>query len=217
MTTNHNIIGFLGGSFDPVHCGHIALANHALTHLPFDQLYLLPSYQNVQKKSVSASTEHRLNMLRLAIQNQPQLSLDLREIQAKKPCYTIETLRDIRQQYPTYTLCFLLGLDLLLTLNTWHSWRTLTDYAHLVVFSRAGFTPDLTPELQAWLDEHICDDLEQIKTTTQGHVFWQPLPDWPIASRDVRLRISQGENVEKDLNPRVLTYILQHHLYHQGQ
>lgn len=215
---NH-AIGLLGGTFDPVHNGHLHIALNAYETLPLVSVKLLPSYKPVHKPKPSATSEERVDMLRLAIQPYPMFSLELCEIQTQKPCYTVDTLKYLHSQYADNPLCLLVGMDIFLQLDQWHRWQDLTSYAHIVVLSRAGYTlpRQINPAISCFLqrqETHETVSIQQpITASKPGKVLFHAISLYPVSAEAIRKRLYEGESCKEDLPLAVHDYILEHHLY----
>lgn len=207
------LIGLYGGSFDPVHRGHLETADELLQELPFREIRFLPAARSPLKAGATANL-HRSNMLKLALQGKQALTLDGRELHRPPPSYTIDTLRELRAELgPQQPLAFIMGLDSLLELPRWKDWQQLTDHAHLVVASRPGFSADFCPELADWLKNVLTREPTLLQSRPLGGVLLLETRPWPVASRDLRVAISRGEDVARWLDPAVWDYIQEHHLY----
>ncbi|MCD6055162.1 MAG: nicotinic acid mononucleotide adenylyltransferase [Gammaproteobacteria bacterium] len=219
MITDRNVIGLLGGTFDPVHNGHLHIALNAYKSLPLASVKLLPSYKPVHKPKPSATSEERVDMLRLAIQPYSMFSLELCEIQARKPCYTVDTLKYLHSQYADNPLCLLVGMDIFLQLDQWHRWQDLTSHAHIVVLSRAGYTlpSHINPAISCFLqrqETHETVSIQQpITASKPGKVLFHAISLYPLSAEAIRKRLYEGESCKEDLPLPVHDYILEHHLY----
>ncbi len=212
MTIDSNrTVALLGGTFDPIHNGHIQIALYALNTLPISEVQLLPCYQPVHKQKTIANDMQRVAMLALAITNQPQLSINLHEIDSKKPCYTIDTLKQLYK--PTQPMCFLLGMDAWLSLTSWKDWQQLTDYAHLVIFARPGYQMSAISALQPHLTQEVDAITRNVTSTKPGSILFQTMTDYPIAASTLRECIMNGKNCQQHLPSAVLDYILTHNVY----
>lgn len=142
-TTNMNRrkrIGIFGGTFDPVHIGHLRMALDIKTLCSLDEMILVPCYSPVYRDDPRATDAQRIAMLQLATQDCPDLRVDLREIMRESYTYSFDTLGDFRQEWgDDVSLCFCMGADGLSQLNQWHRWRELTTRAHLIVAARPGW------------------------------------------------------------------------------
>jgi nicotinate-nucleotide adenylyltransferase (EC 2.7.7.18) len=133
------MIGFFGGSFDPVHFGHLKNAVSLKDTLNLSKLFLMPCAAPVHKNKLNFSNAQRLEMLRLATQEFNELSLDLREINRDSDSYTIESLIDIKHEYPDTPICLIIGMDSFINLSTWKDYQDFHQYAHLVVIARPNY------------------------------------------------------------------------------
>ena len=191
-------IGLYGGSFDPGHFGHLALARMAVAHLALDELRVLPAGDPWQKPRELAPAEHRAAMVALAIQDEPRLMLDRSELDRSGPSYMIDTVRHLKGAHPGPAEWFLvIGQDQYAQLHTWREWRELAREVTLAVAGREGVSPTPSDELRA--HRHRVVDL--------------PLPRIDISSSEIRRRIVQGEDISCMVPPAVASYIDRHHLY----
>lgn len=214
-------IALLGGSFDPVHNGHIALANYFVDLIKPDELRVIPAGNPWQKDGLQASGEDRVAMVRNAFgnaltQQKVPVTVDQQEILRASATYTIDTLRAVRKELgPNVSIVFLMGADQLQHLNTWQEWQQLFDYAHVCAASRPGFAMDAA---------HIPDDVAQefaeragtpaqIRNTTQGLACLAPNLAVDISATEIRAALQRGERPISLVPPGVLDYIEQHHLY----
>lgn len=141
-------IGIFGGTFNPVHQAHVALATTALEQLQLDELLWVPVGDAWQKKADSlASASERALMVSLAIEHEPRFTLDWIELQRSGPSYTIDTVKEIQQRYPGATVFLIIGQDQYVNLHTWHQWRDLLPRVTLAVAARDGETPSAKGEI----------------------------------------------------------------------
>lgn len=195
---DHQRIGLLGGSFDPVHITHIDLAQAALSSLCLDQVQLIPAANPWQKDRLGASEEHRLAMLKLAIGSHPNLTINPVEIQRGGATYTYDTV----SQLPIHHQYFwILGADQLERFDSWHRWQDILQYVDLAVAQRSGSSAYAPPQLQQYL--------QQLGKTL--HVI--DFAPTPISATLVRNRIQNHQPVANMLSPQVMQYIQQHNLY----
>lgn len=210
-------IAILGGSFDPVHHGHVALGNHFVALLHPHELRLIPTGNPWQKHSLQATPAQRVDMVRLAFdQQQIPVVIDQQEIQRSSATYTIDTLRALRAGFgPEVSIAFLMGADQLQHLDTWQGWRQLFDYAHLCTASRPGFGIDATQVPHAVMQEftHRAGTAKEIRGTSHGRAFLASSLDVDISSTSIRTLLQHGERPESLIPARVLDYIERHHLY----
>jgi nicotinate-nucleotide adenylyltransferase len=133
------LIGILGGTFDPVHYGHLKPAQEIFQRLRLDELRIVPCYRPVHRDPPIASPEQRLHMLQLALREFPRFTLDERELRRGGDSYTVDTLDELRQEFPQAVLCLLLGLDALEGFKEWRRWRQILKLAHLLICARPGY------------------------------------------------------------------------------
>lgn len=210
-------VALLGGSFDPVHNGHIALAAYFGKLLQPDELRLIPTGNPWQKDRLQTAPEHRLEMLRLAFEEQAlPIVIDQTEIKRQGFTYTIDTLRSIRTELgPECSIVFLMGADQFQHLDTWQEWRHLFDYAHICAASRPGFALNAAGIPTTVADEisRRAGTLEQIRTTPQGLTYLAQELAIDISATEIRAQLQQGHKPGSLIPAVVLDYIEQHHLY----
>ena len=211
------MIGILGGTFDPIHDGHLAMARCARHALELSRVLLIPAGSPWQR-CPRASAEDRLRMAELAIAGDPFLELNTCEMTRSAPTYTIDTLTELRALYgPDQPLCLILGSDAFINLTTWHAWQRLFELTHIAVLCRSGFNlPDpLRPEAlqQAWTERHRLNSAE-LQSTPGGHMIALAMPPVPISSTQIRHALSHSLPApEGMIPPPVLDYIETHRLY----
>jgi nicotinate-nucleotide adenylyltransferase len=187
-------VGILGGTFDPVHFGHLRMALELYQALDLAHVRLIPCYQPVHRKQPVATPEQRLAMVQKAITSEPALCVDDCEIQRKGPSYTIDTLNTLQTTLPNTPLCIFMGIDALLNFPSWHKWENILQLAHLVVAHR--------PQYQL-LQTGIA----------AGRIFLHPVTSLEISSTDIRKQIAMGGNPRYLLPNNVYHYIKQHGTY----
>lgn len=210
-------IALLGGSFDPVHNGHVALAEYFVKLFAPDLLRIIPAGNPWQKHGLQASAAHRVEMVRRAFDRQAvPVTIDTQEIERAGATYTIDTLRAVRAELgPEVCLLFLMGADQLQQLDTWQGWRELFDYAHLCAASRPGFAVDAAQVPAAVAAEFARRHAspEQIHRAAHGLAYLAPNLAVDISSTVIRAALQQGERPASLVPDTVLDYIQQHHLY----
>lgn len=210
-------IALLGGSFDPVHNGHVALADYFVALLKPVELRVIPAGNPWQKHGLQASGQDRIAMVRSAFSAQKvAVTIDPQEILRSSATYTIDTLRAIRQELgPHASIVFLMGADQLQHLDTWQEWQRMFDYAHICAASRPGFAMDAAhvPTVVAEEFSRRAGTPEQIRTTPQGLACLAPNLAVDISATAIRAALQRGERPISQLPLGVLDYIEQHHLY----
>jgi len=205
-------IGLLGGTFDPVHVAHVALARAALAHLALDELRFVPTGRSWQKARAGANAKQRIAMLRIAAAELPRTRIDERETQRAGASYTIDTLIELRAQLgEAVALAWIVGSDQLRNLPTWHRWEELLRYAHLAVARRADDALEgLDARVRALVDQRSQIELPDAPA---GSIVFFPMPPMPVSGSYLRERISRGEAPVELLPPGVLDYIDRNRLY----
>jgi len=207
------LTGLFGGSFDPVHRGHVATAEELQSRFPFREIRFLPAARSPLKSAATADV-HRLAMLDLALSGKQGLTIDTRELHRPAPSYSIDTLRELRAEVGTdAALVFILGMDSFIELPRWKDWQHLTDYAHLLVVSRPGSQPLFSPVLGDWLEKHRITAAQSLESRPLGRVMLLETTAHAVASRDIRAAIASRQDTSRWLNPAVRDYIEQHRLY----
>jgi len=213
-------IGILGGTFDPIHNGHLRLAQEALEQCGMSAVRFIPSGTPPHRDAPHASAQHRLAMARLALQGNSAFALDEREIHRTDPCYTVDTLASLRAELGTQQpLCLLLGGDAFLQLHTWHEWNKLFALAHLVVMQRAGGPPlgnamgKADTALQTEYQARLAPSARALQEAPAGAILVIDMPALEISATSIRERRMVGKNIRYLLPDTVAHYILTHKLY----
>lgn len=210
-------IALLGGSFDPVHNGHVAVAHYVSVLLAPDEVRILPAGNPYQKQPLTASAEDRIAMLELALRDlRLPLTIDRREIDRKGPTYTIDTLRDLRAEVGMRaSLTLVIGADQLQRLDTWRDWSGLFDHAHICVVSRPGYTTESAelPDAVRREFSRRAGTPAQLRATPHSLTYIATALAMDVSSTLLRAELRQGKHPGSTLPPTVLDYIQQHHLY----
>jgi len=213
-SVNNMSVAIFGGTFNPVHNGHLRIAIELAELLEVDSLRMIPCALPAHREAPSASPEQRLEMLKLGIGEQSQLLADDLELCRDGPSYTIDTLRAIRAQVGDSTVIYLcIGMDVLASLDSWHDWQQLTDYCHIVVSSRPGYEVPQSGLLAEWISPRLCEDLQALKQSSAGKLHLCNLTMLAISSTVIRNKISAGEKVDYLTPAAVVNCIQQQHLY----
>ena len=216
-------VGLLGGTFNPIHNGHVAIARQAREVLTLDRVVLIPTGDPPHKPHENlAAAKDRFEMVRLAIASDPSLSISDVEVRRSGKSYTIDTIRLLQQEYgPEARLFFLIGLDAFLEFPTWRDPATLLTLCSFVVLSRPGLSfqalsglPLIPPILQASLVELDAGRSLRLDVPVGAQsLICLRLPPNSVSASDIRARIAQGVPTANLLPPVVESYILQHHIY----
>ncbi|MFI8415356.1 nicotinate-nucleotide adenylyltransferase [Serratia sp. NPDC078593] len=204
-----------GGTFDPIHYGHLRPVEVLANEVGLNQIMLLPNHVPPHRPQPEANAQQRLKMLELAIADKPLFAVDDRELHRTSPSYTIETLETIRQERGNQQpLAFIIGQDSLLSLHKWHRWQDLLGVCHLLVLARPGYDNRMeTPALQRWLESHRVTDAAQLSNQPHGFIYLADTPLLEISATEIRERRHRGVSCD-DLLPRsVQRYIVLQGLY----
>ena len=215
------LIGILGGAFDPIHFGHLRMAQELADALALTEVRFIPTAYPPHRPQSQSSEIHRLAMVRLAIHDNPQFLCDDREIrrysEQQKPSYTIDTLHSLEQSASSETaLCLLLGADAFLGLSTWHRWEELLQHCHIVVAHRpnTGLQPEDFPQpLKVMWEKSATSDVEALKRKKNGYMLMQPITALDISATRIRNDLKQGKNPRYLLPDAVIDYIHNQDLY----
>lgn len=208
------MIGILGGTFDPVHNGHLQLAQYVFTHGPFQKILFIPSYQPPHRNAPIASPEQRLEMLAIALEKERNFEINDCEIRRKGISYMIDTLIYLHKAFPEEPLCLILGTDAFAKLNTWHRWKELLNYVHLIVIDRPDISTSMNSQIETLLKIHETKNLSDLQQNKNGKIFLMKMPSIPISATQIRENFLQGKSQKSILPTPVLQYINQHFLYH---
>jgi len=199
VSTRRRRIGMFGGAFDPPHNGHVALARTAVEQLRLDELRVFPTGQAWHKSRTLSDGALRVAMTQLAFAKVPRVTVDTREVLRAGPTYTVDTLQELRQEYPDAQLLLIIGADQAETLHTWKDSDEIARLAILSIAARARPVSDAPPA--------------DISNLPPG--FYEPinLPPIVVSSTEVRALAGSGQSVEHLVPPAVARYIAEHHLY----
>ncbi|KZN14808.1 nicotinate-nucleotide adenylyltransferase [Marinomonas sp. TW1] len=207
-------VAIMGGTFDPIHNGHLRTAVDILDGYHYASLRLIPCFQPVHKRQPSITPQQRLDMVKLAISSHDGLLVDDREITREGPSYTADTLRDIRAEIgPDEPLVMVLGMDSFLSLPTWHNWQDLIKFAHLFVVSRPGWEPDLISELSRFSENYRAASPHELQCKPSGLVWFETLTPLGISSSMIRSLARKNKSIAYLLPEPVQNYIETNQLY----
>jgi nicotinate-nucleotide adenylyltransferase len=208
-------IGIFGGTFDPIHHGHLWLAEEAREALSLERIVLIPSGQPPHREAPQTPANHRLAMAQLAGAGNPSITVDPAEVESANPSYSVLTLERLRAQFgPAKPLVLLLGADAFAGLASWHRWRELFALAHIAVANRPGHPPQVLPApLAAECEPRLATRAEDLHGAMAGRVLPFEMTPLAISASLIRARLEAGQSVRHLLPDSVLDYIHSHHLY----
>ena len=204
------MIGIFGGTFDPIHYGHLRSALEVKDVFALSKLLLIPSAQPPHRAQPTASAEQRLQMLELAISHHPELSIDARELNHDGPSYMVDTLASLSKDYPHEPLLLFIGGDAFKQLMSWHQWQRLFDFAHIVVMTRPGVVINTMNE---FFKQRHCQQLTELASTRAGKLYFHKVTPLDISATAIRQMITNQQNPGYLLPETVLAFIKQHQLY----
>ncbi len=206
-------IGLLGGTFDPVHFGHLRLALEIRQTLNLDDMRLLPCGQPPHRDRPGASARQRLAMLKLALADCRELTLDAREMQREGPSYTLDTLMELRRELgDQVSLVLAMGVDAFAGLHRWHRWQELLNHSHILVLERPGWALPATGPAAELLRQRRATPAA-LEVDAGGSIVLQSLRLLPISASDIRRQLAQGQSPQFLLPEPVRQYIGRHGLY----
>ncbi len=206
-------LAILGGTFDPVHFAHLRCADEVREKLGLETAFLLPGGNPPHRMRPQASNRQRLEMLQLAILDFPHLQIDRRELDREGPSYMIDTLQDLRKEFPGRPVVLVIGQDAANHLHSWHRWQALFDLAHIVVMTRPGVMTEYQPELAKQFLQRECTDVAAISQTEAGHVLALEVTAIDICATTIQSMLRLGRSPRTMLPAAVLDYIFDQGLY----
>jgi len=192
---NQGPVGILGGTFNPIHYGHLRSVVELRDHLGLAQVRLMPAATPPLRDKPSCPAERRAEMVRLAVADEPGLVCDERELQREGPSYTLDSLRQIRGELGNdASLSLILGTDAVARLDSWHRWQELLEYANLVVIARPGWELPRGGTVGSWLQQHLTAAAATLQHRPCGGVFLETLRPLAISATEIRQLIAAGQS-----------------------
>lgn len=203
----------LGGTFDPVHYGHLRCAEEARQKLAVKTVSLLPAGQPAHRAMPQATCAQRLEMLRLAIEEFPHLQIDCRELDRAGPSYMVDTLKSIREQWPQRPLHVLVGQDAVNHLDSWYQWLELFELANIVILTRPSADVSYSRELGDQINQRQIDTVAALNSSPAGAVMPLQVAAIDISATMIKSIIRLGRTPKGMMPSAVWTYILENELY----
>ncbi|QFU24028.1 nicotinate-nucleotide adenylyltransferase [Shewanella eurypsychrophilus] len=205
-------IGILGGTFDPIHFGHIRPALEVKVQLNLDSIWLMPNHIPPHKSSTTVNTEQRLEMVNLVCQEYDCFQLCDVEARRDEPSYLLTTLKELHESHPHDELFFLIGTDSLVSLPTWYQWQSLFDYCHFAVSARDGW--QVTQDMPIFEEyEQRLTSASQISTPKTGCIFEVDVTPQPYSSTQIRQQLALGKSPVDAVPRQILHFIAKKNLY----
>jgi nicotinate-nucleotide adenylyltransferase len=206
-------LALFGGTFDPVHYGHLRCAEEARQKLNLNTLCLLPAGTPPHRDTPKASAKQRLEMLQLALGEFPRLEIDDREIRRSGPSYMVDTLQELRAQFPHRPLLLLIGQDAANDLSSWYNWENLFDLAHIVILTRPGAKADYRQDLERKIERRLGADVQSLLSTKAGGILNLEVTSIDVSATSIKSIIRLGRSPGSMLPGLVLDYINENQLY----
>ena len=210
------LVGLLGGTFNPIHNGHLRLAQELADALNFSEVRFIPSANPPHKTAPKISAQHRAAMVQLAITDHSLFKLDTRELDRTGASYTIDTLISLQEELGgSVALCLMMGSDAFSKLNTWHRWQALIDYCHIILVQRpaSATQPKLADELSVLLHNHYTENISDLTTENAGYIHMQKITALDITSTNIRAQLAAGLSPRYLMPNNVIAYIKNNKLY----
>ncbi|MEM1110941.1 MAG: nicotinate-nucleotide adenylyltransferase [Pseudomonadota bacterium] len=207
-------VAVLGGTFNPIHYGHLRSAIELLDVLNLAELRLMPCALPPHREPPGCSAEHRATMVDLAIAGAERLRCDRRELDRSGPSYTIDSLESIRRELgDRRSLCLIMGGDAIHSIRSWYRWQELLDYCHIVVIARPGWQLPDAGEVSDWLAAHRVSRRDELAVSPAGMIWLEALRPLAISSTDIRTLLAAGRSPRYLLPEPVVDYIERNALY----
>ncbi len=208
------MIGILGGTFDPIHYGHLRPAAQVLLALDLAEIRFVPTARPPHRKPPEASYEHRLHMVELAVASHDRLRVDDRESRIAGPSYTVHTLESLRAELGEQPLCLLIGSDAFRGIESWYQWWRLLQLANIVIMERPGSPMSTVTQLPPWAQEHVCRNRDELAGNPSGMLWLQHVDPQDISASRIRVMIENGQSIAGLVPDVVWDYIRRNRLYH---
>ncbi len=207
-------LAIFGGTFDPIHFGHLKTSLQIQDCFHFDAFHFLPCNRPVLKAPAFATNEQRIRMIELALEGLNGFSLDCREINSPSPSYMVTSLTSIRKEHPLASITLIMGYDAFVSLPKWHQWEQLLDLAHLLVIQRVEFANQSLPAvLQKLLKDHQTQSKSKLLQQKAGCIFLFDAGQVDVSSTNIRKAVQEAKSFENKLPKTVYDYIKINKLY----
>lgn len=207
------MIGLFGGTFDPIHYGHLRPALDVLDELGLDHVRLIPCGVPPHREAPQANGEHRRTMVRLAIAGEPRLRLDERELRRPGPSYMVDTLLSLREEFGAAPLALIIGMDAFRGLDRWRRWRELVDLCHLIVMQRPSGVAPVEGELAALIAARQVDDITALRGRAGGGLLFCDVTQLDISASRIRALVAAGRSPRYLMPDAVHDYLRATQLY----
>ena len=203
-------LGVFGGTFNPPHYGHLCPLEEAAKECGIDKVLLMPCQLPPHKAEPNVSAELRLHMVELACQHFSCFEASDVELRRPGPSYTVDMLTQLRATHPNTPLCFFLGLDSLLHLDSWHRWQDIISLAHIVVSMRPGWEPQYNARIRRLLEVHQTNAAADLHNAVAGSLYFAETTPVHVSSTQIRQRLNDAQNVHGMMPEQVSEFVAQH-------
>lgn len=207
------MIGIFGGTFDPIHFGHLRCALEIAEQLELSEVRMLPAGQPPHRGAPQATPAQRRRMLELALEGQSLLTLDTREIDRAGPSYMVDTLASLRAEVGATPLCLILGQDAFNGLAGWHRWEQVPELAHLVVISRPGVEQPENGPVGALIEQRSVESVDELCGRPAGAILFRSVTALGFSASGIRRLLASGRSPRYLLPDAVLDYVLREGVY----
>jgi len=191
----NKLIGILGGTFDPVHYGHLRPALDILQQVGLSEVRFIPNRLPPHRAEPKLSDQQRAELVQLAISDRSEFVFDDRELQRDGPSYMVDTLQSLKADFPDVTLCLIMGMDAFNGLPQWHRWQTILELCHIIVSTRPG-TKLPAFALQTPFSQNIIDTPESLLQRSFGQILLQSVTQLDISASQIRNYLSLGQSTQ---------------------
>ncbi len=217
MSDTQARIGILGGSFDPIHFGHIKPCLQLAEKFKLSSIRLVPCKLSPFKETTFATAQHRWNMISIIAGSSELFEADSRELQCDTPSYSYETLRDIANEVSEQTTLFwIMGEDALLDFPQWYQAEKIMQLCHILVLKRPGYDVTANKEACTWLEPYMCEDVSLLSQKQCGCIYMTDVELFDISSTEIRKTVQAGEQPRYMLPGGVWNYIKRNNLYREN-
>ena len=206
------LLGLFGGTFDPVHYGHIAIAQHCTIQYDMPSIQFIPNQNHHHKPDVQASASHRVNMLKIAIRKHKEWHINTMELSNSQPAYTIDSVKQLKHEFPQQALCFILSIETFNSFNSWKNYREIINHCHLIILGRSNHTLEPHSWQQQLLSDCLVDHPHQLENSRHGKILLDLYKPPAITSTNIRTNLHANKPT-LDIDPAVRDYIKTHDLY----
>ena len=213
------LVGIFGGTFDPIHYGHLRVAEEVIEAVGLHKMYFIPAGVPRLRYAPIASPQHRAEIVRIAIQGNSRFILDEREIYRDGVSYSVDSLRELKQELgKKVIICFVIGADAFIKLDEWNSWRGLFNLCHFIIAARPGYVltsnHDVLPkELKEECSQRWVSSVDSLRNTTSGLIFVVPTTMLDISATVIRARLAAGKSVRYLIPDAALNHIAASQFY----